>query len=123
MPADIRALAVASRCRAQAPAEGSTMSESTKPIYTRPEDLAAIQAELQALGLAAKRIFVATPDHPSNTVLRNLSGGIIPGTRSLADTLDKLEQAIAAGATGLDFTTRQPAPLSQDSILKRKEGK
>jgi hypothetical protein len=99
------------------------MSESTKPIYTRPEDLAAIQAELQALGLAAKRIFVATPDHPSNTVLRNLSGGIIPGTRSLADTLDKLEQAIAAGATGLDFTTRQPAPLSQDSILKRKEGK
>ncbi len=73
-----------------------------RPIYGRMEDLKAIQTELRAIGLSADRIFVSTPDHPSETVLRTLTGGIIPGVRSARDASDKLLKALADGAVGIN---------------------
>ncbi len=80
------------------------MSDQIKPIYERLDDVAAIQQELRALGLSADRMFVVTPDHPSDFTLRALHGGIIPGVRSLGDSLNKIEQALSKGATGIDFS-------------------
>ncbi len=80
------------------------MSDQIKPIYERLDDVAAIQQELRALGLSADRMFVVTPDHPSEFTLRKLQGGIIPGVRSLGDSLNKIEEAMSKGATGIDFS-------------------